>query len=125
MASFVKSSHNKKVGSIGEDFAANYIAHLDYDIIERNYTSYWGEIDIIAVKDTTLVFVEVKTKIGNRYGAPWEAMTYFKNKKLARTIQYYITSKKLHHSKFRIDVCAVVLNEDLSLNKIKIYEGHF
>lgn len=117
------SNHNLSIGKIGEDTAAEYIENHGYRIIDRNYTSRWGEIDIISEKDGVLVFVEVKTKIGDKYGAPWESVTFYKYQKLKRSIQYYITSNKLNYRKCRIDVCGVLLNPDLTVESVKLYEG--
>lgn len=117
------SNHNRSIGKIGEDTAVEYIENRGYKIIDRNYTSRWGEIDIISEKDGVLVFVEVKTKIGDKYGAPWESVTFFKYQKLKRSIQYYITSNKHSNRKCRIDVCGVLLNSDLTVESVKLYEG--
>lgn len=117
------SYHNRSIGKIGEDTAVEYIENRGYKIIDRNYTSRWGEIDIISEKDGVLVFVEVKTKIGDKYGAPWESVTFFKYQKLKRSIQYYITSNKHSNRKCRIDVCGVLLNPDLTVESVKLYEG--
>jgi putative endonuclease len=117
------SNHNRSIGKIGEDTAVEYIENRGYKIIDRNYTSRWGEIDIISEKDGVLVFVEVKTKIGDKYGAPWESVTFFKYQKLKRSIQYYITSNKHSNRKCRIDVCGVLLNPDLTVESVKLYEG--
>ncbi|MBE6705529.1 MAG: YraN family protein [Ruminococcaceae bacterium] len=56
---------NREKGDLGEDIAAEYLARLGYEILERNYTVKGGEIDIIAKDGDTLVFVEVKTRIGS------------------------------------------------------------
>ena len=117
------SNHNRSIGKIGEDTAVEYIENRGYQVIDRNYTSRWGEIDIISEKDGVLVFVEVKTKIGDKYGAPWESVTFFKYQKLKRSIQYYITSNKHSNRKCRIDVCGVLLNPDLTVESVKLYEG--
>jgi putative endonuclease len=117
------SNHNRSIGKIGEDTAVEYIENRGYKVIDRNYTSRWGEIDIISEKDGVLVFVEVKTKIGDKYGAPWESVTFFKYQKLKRSIQYYITSNKHSNRKCRIDVCGVLLNPDLTVESVKLYEG--
>jgi putative endonuclease len=117
------TNHNRSIGKIGEDTAVEYIENRGYKVIDRNYTSRWGEIDIISEKDGVLVFVEVKTKIGDKYGAPWESVTFFKYQKLKRSIQYYITSNKNSNRKCRIDVCGVLLNPDLTVESVKLYEG--
>ncbi len=58
---------NREKGNLGEDIAAEYLQKLGYEILERNYTVRGGEIDIIAKDGNELVFVEVKTRIGDDY----------------------------------------------------------
>src|SRR3989338_8163948 len=97
---------------LGEKLAAEYLEKQGYKIIERNFRTGWGEIDIIALDDKTLVFVEVKTKTSNKFGTPFEAMTPFKIKALERTAMFY---KKLHPElpeALRIDAVGVVLSKD-------------
>jgi len=119
----IPDMHNKSVGRIGEDLTVAHLIENGYQIIERNYTSRWGEIDIISQKDNVLIFVEVKTKIGDKFGKPWEAVTFSKLKKLNRSIQYYLTSNKIKDIKCRIDVVAIELTTYKTLKSLKIYEG--
>jgi len=55
----------QRIGQIGEDCAVKYLENRGYKILERNYRKKYGEIDIIALKDSILHFVEVKSKSGN------------------------------------------------------------
>ena len=67
--------YRKNVGDSGEDFAARILEESGYQIIERNYSTRYGEIDIIAFRDGVLHFIEVKTRTGMEYGFPSEAIT--------------------------------------------------
>jgi putative endonuclease len=66
--------NNKTFGKIGEDRAAKLLRNKGYKIIEQNYTTKLGEIDLIAIDVDTLVFVEVKTRWSKKFGNPEEAV---------------------------------------------------
>jgi len=114
---------NKHTGFIGEQYAASYLQNHGYQILELNATSRWGELDIIAQKENTVIFVEVKTRKSNRQGKPYEAVQNFKLRHLLRTIQYYIHVNRLQNRKFRMDVISIVLNLDDTVHELKHYEN--
>ena len=62
--------HNLETGKIGEEIAKDYLEKKGYKIIEQNYKTKYGETDIIANCGKELVFVEVRTKIGENFGTP-------------------------------------------------------
>jgi len=99
------------LGKKGEEIAKKYLSKHNYKIVERNFKSQrWGEIDLVAIENEVLVFVEVKTRLGSKYGEPQEAVTPFKLRALKRTGTYY----KMQHPELpealRIDVVAIVLD---------------
>lgn len=100
-------------GKIGEDYAYSYLAKKGYRIVERNFRTRNGEIDIIAIdqstKPETLIFVEVKTRESNAYGTPLEAINYYKLKFLIRTAMYYATTHPKLPQSLRIDAIAIML----------------
>src|SRR6201994_143227 len=62
------------LGRAGEELAAAHLLRLGYEIVERNYRTRWGELDIVARTGATLTFCEVKTRrAGGRAGGPFEA----------------------------------------------------
>ena len=67
-----------ELGKLGEDVTANYITRLGYKVLERNFECNQGEIDIIALDNEELVFIEVKTRTGVNYGEASEAITRYK-----------------------------------------------
>lgn len=81
---------NKITGKCGEDYAAQYLKVHGYKILERNYKNKIGEIDIIAKRKNTLVFVEVKTRKSNEFGTPAQAVTYYKKQKIVNAAKYYL-----------------------------------
>jgi putative endonuclease len=106
-------------GKKGEDLAAAYLEKKGYGIVERNFRTRNGEIDIVALdpstgsgKNQTLVFIEVKTREGNSFGTPLEAITFFKLKFLIRTATVYSTTHPRLPKGLRIDAIAVSLGPD-------------
>lgn len=103
---------NIPFGKEGENKAAAYLQKQGYRIIERNFTKRYGEIDIIAIDGDTLVFVEVKTRIGDGYGRPIEAITPWKLKSLIKSAEYY---KSLHPElpdPMRIDFVGITFDKE-------------
>ncbi len=95
------------LGKNGEDIAVEYLQQKGYKIIERNFYCKIGEIDIIALKDEYIVFIEVKTRSSNKYGVPSEAITKEKLKHLYRTAKYYLYIRNLQDEFVRFDVIEV------------------
>lgn len=98
------------LGKKGEDFAANFLEKIGYEIIERNFHSRYGEIDIIAKKDEYIAFVEVKTRKADVKYAPSEAVTYTKQKKINLTALTYIVKNDVSLQP-RFDIIEVMSNE--------------
>lgn len=67
--------NNQQLGKLGEDMAARYLEQQGYFIMQRNYRTRQGEIDIIAVRGNRMHFIEVKTRHGGKYGQPAESIT--------------------------------------------------
>ena len=80
-------------GNLAEDLAVEYLMNLGFKIIERNFYSRFGEIDIVASKDETLHFIEVKS--GERF-EPVDNITPNKIEKIIKTINYYIMKNRLN-----------------------------
>ena len=83
-------TYKKEKGSWGEDRAAAYLRKQGYEILERNYRGKTGEIDIIAEKDGTLHFIEVKTRTSEDLGEPLEAIDRRKLGHILRTAELYL-----------------------------------
>ena len=101
-------------GEMGEEFAVKLLKKKGYKILERNFQTRLGEIDIVAIDpstgsgpDGTLVFVEVKTRWSEKFGKPEEAVTPKKLSKIKRTGEYYSLTHSTAPKKLRIDVVAL------------------
>lgn len=100
---------NIKLGSLGEQLAEKYLKEKGHLILEKNYRTKLGELDIIAKKDNTIIFLEVKTRTSDAFGAPREAVGNKKQKTIQRLSQQYILHRKLEALSFnyRFDVIEV------------------
>lgn len=101
-------SKRAEVGKWGEETAARYLEDKGYTIVARHFTHRIGEIDIVAVKGGRVIFVEVKTRTNNRFGAPEESIGYHKQEKLRRTADVYMLKHRLHNTPYQIDSVAVM-----------------
>ena len=99
----------KILGEKGEIYAAKLLLRSGYKIIERNFRKPWGEIDIVAIKDNVLVFVEVKTRKSRKFGMPEEAVTPRKIAKIKRVGELYMKLNPDLPKKARVDVVSILL----------------
>jgi putative endonuclease len=100
------------IGNNGEDIAKIFLINIGYRIIELKYRSNFGEIDIIAQKSFTIIFIEVKLRSNLNYGYPREAVTKRKRQKLYKTALYFISNNYDINCNYRFDVIEVYKSED-------------
>ena len=85
-----KNFYKKLLGVKGESIAENHLNKLGYKTILRNYTTPFGEADLVCEKDGVIVFIEVKTRSSNKFGTPSEAVGYKKQKKYRDIANFYL-----------------------------------
>lgn len=123
---------NKKTGAIGEAAAVQFLRKKGYQILESNFGTRFGEIDIIAKQHLrgersshlggVTIFIEVKTKTGDQYGEPWEMVGARKLHQVKMMAQVYLTKNGLGEVPCRIDVVGVWLDREHQVNKIEHWE---
>ncbi|MBU1031899.1 YraN family protein [Patescibacteria group bacterium] len=111
---------NRQTGYFAENLAVEALKKKDYQILETNFGSRFGEIDIIAKDKDTLVFVEVKAKKGLDYGSPEEMISRHKLKRVQNMAAVYM---KGEDKSCRIDVVAIVLSGENELLRLTHYEN--
>jgi putative endonuclease len=87
-------SEKIKFGQAGENKATEYLESNGYCILDRNYRCRFGEIDIIAYKNETVCFIEVKSRHNVNYGRPCEAVNNKKQRHIRNTANYYLICQK-------------------------------
>ena len=111
----------RAVGAHYEEEAARYLEQQGCQILERNFFSRYGEIDLIAKDKDTLVFVEVKYRSDASFGDPSEAVTAKKQERIRKTARYYLWARQLSEdTPCRFDVAAV-LGSQIRLIKHAFY----
>ena len=100
------ATHND-TGKWGEDLAAKYLEEKGYTIVERDWKSGRRDIDIIALDDDVVVFVEVKTRRNRLYGEPEDAIDYYKLQNLQQAISHYVKFRNIRQD-IRFDIISVV-----------------
>lgn len=111
--------NNRDAGRLGEMLAVNFLLRRGLRIVERNWRSHAGEIDIICDDQGTLVFVEVKTRTDDSFGPPCAAVTAAKQQRLRRLAEEYLSQKGITETAVRFDVVGVKLERVISLDYIK------
>lgn len=109
---------NKIKGKSGEVIAAKYFKSNKYRILNTNYTTNLGEIDLIVTDEKILIFVEVKTRLNADFGYPSEAVAFQKQRKISQVASQYIKQFRLFDIPVRFDVVEVYL-EDNCVNHIE------
>jgi len=115
------SQHNQ-VGFLGENLARKYLEEKGYKILEQNYRTRFAEIDLVMENKKTLVFVEVRTKVGEQYGSPEDTINKAKLRKVLWNAKNYFGFKNWQ-GPARIDAVCIVLKSDLSVARLTHYEN--
>ncbi|MEJ0001687.1 MAG: YraN family protein [bacterium] len=140
----VFTSETQKLGEIGENVAVKFLMKHDFAVIDRNYTKKWGELDIVAEKGNKLYFIEVKSvaretldsgrasKDNARHDSaeshetsgeyrPEDNMHPWKLKRMSRTIQTYLLSKKVPDEKeWQVDLLVIYLDVKNKKARVKV-----
>ncbi len=104
-------------GKAGETLAVKYLETHGYRVLDRNYTTNIGEVDIFVTDEKSLIAVEVKSRLSLEYGTPAEAVGYEKIKKISQVTSQYIKQYRLFGIPVRFDVVEVYL-KDKTVNHI-------
>ena len=114
----------KATGRRGEKLAARLLKKKGYRILQRNYSSPYGEIDIIALQKGVLVFIEVKARADAGFGRPELAVSETKRRRISRIALDYVRKKRIEGRDVRFDVVSVLLAPDAE-PEIEIFEDAF
>jgi putative endonuclease len=102
------AGRNQRIGKWGEEMAAKFLEDKGFHVINRNYRTPFGELDLIVQIDDETRFVEVKTRTGLNFGQPEEAITRTKRAHLLRAVQAYWLDRIEAEGSWQIDVIAVL-----------------
>ena len=101
------NQNNQTAGKLGEDLAADALRNIGYAVLARRYRTRYGEIDIIAKDESTLVFVEVKARRTDRFGTAAESVSGWKQRRIAAMALDYLSRINQPEALCRFDVVAI------------------
>ena len=107
------------IARLGEKITESFLVSRGFRILERNYNTPFGEIDLVAERDGFVVFVEVKTRTSARFGPPLASITAAKKWHILKNCQYYLNRFGLCETPCRIDTVGVVLDDDYAFRKLE------
>ena len=119
----MSQDQRQSFGKSGEDLACQELQRRGYAILARGYRSRFGEIDVIAKDDQTIVFIEVKTRNGDEFGGGAAAVTPWKQRRIAQMAVDYLSRNKLHDKPCRFDVVTVDIKDGAP--QIVVYTSAF
>jgi putative endonuclease len=117
------SDRRQRLGRYGEDRARRHLQSNGYSILDSNFRTRNGEIDLIAERDGIVSFVEVRTRKGTEFGTPEESITREKQARLVAVAQEYMQLKELGDVDWRIDVVALTLDARGRLLRLEVIEN--
>ena len=117
------TNRRQRLGRKGEAIAARHLEANGYGILQTNFRTRSGEIDIVARKDGVLVFVEVRTKSGRSFGTPEDSLTAVKRSRLVAVAEEYIQEAGAENTEWRIDLCALEMNGRGALIRLDVIEN--
>jgi putative endonuclease len=101
------TDRRRALGSTGEDAVAAWYADRGYEILARNWRVREGELDLVLARGGTVVFCEVKTRRGDAFGTPFEAVTSTKQRRLRMLALRWLAEHSIRAGGLRFDVAAV------------------
>ena len=113
---------NLKTGKIGEEIAKNYLIKKGYKIIEQNYKTKYGEIDLICEKDREIIIVEVRAKKGNNFGTPEDSLDKRKINKIFFNAKTYISFEK-EQKPYKVDAICIILKNNNEIESLNHYQN--
>lgn len=112
-----------RLGRRGEALAASKLASLGYVMVDRNYRCPHGELDLVARQGEMWVFVEVRTRRGDRFGSQEASFTARKRAHLIAAAQHYLQAHNLTDVPWRIDAVAVDMAPSGALRRVDVIEN--
>jgi putative endonuclease len=121
----MSSDPRHHLGRAGEQIAVGHLENLGYEIVARNHRTRFGELDIVALDGSVLVFCEVKTRRGR--GQPWDALNDRKRSRVRRMAASYLAevSDRPRADDLRFDAIGVTIDPAGRLARLDHLEGAF
>lgn len=106
------SQHNQRLGALGERIAERWLVKHGYRILARRFRNGHRDIDLIAQRDETIAFVEVKARSGGEFGDPVEAVHFRKQRELTRSAHVWIDRHGRSGESYQFDVVGILVSDE-------------
>ena len=124
----VSQEARQRLGQLGEDIAAEHLTRQNFRVLERNFRTRWGELDIVAYDGRTLAFVEVKSRSASlRLGTPFEAVGLAKRAQVRKMGRAWLAAHpdRPYADAIRFDAIGLVFDRSGRLLALEHLEGAF
>lgn len=114
---------NRMIGECGEKIALSHLKRMGYRILESNFRTPFGEIDIVAKLGRVIVFVEVKSRATSSLGPPYLSVTRAKERHIIKNALFYLKRKNMLGADWRVDIVSVKLDHGGVPESIELIEN--
>jgi len=112
-------TYQKKIGNFGEKIAADYLQELGYKLLDQQYTTRYGELDLVMFESGSVVFVEVKTRTTDTFGLPETSITQKKLERIQNAGLLWLQTHPEVNDVWRIDVISVILDHHNTVKDVQ------
>jgi len=122
------ADRRRTLGRLGEQLAAEHLARRGFQIVERNFRTRWGELDIVALDGPTLAFCEVKTRLAGGAGiTPFDSLHDRKRRQVRRIARAWLSERgsRSFAPNLRFDAIGVTVDRSGRLVSLEHLEGAF
>jgi putative endonuclease len=104
--------NNRKIGKENEEIASKFLTNQGLKIINKNYFTKFGEIDLIGIENKTIIFIEVKFRSNENFGKPFESVNIWKQEKIRNAADYYLSENDFSDFDCRFDVVSLTPSQN-------------
>lgn len=112
-------TYQKQIGNTGERIAADYLLKKGYQVLDQNFNVRFGEIDLVALDDDCVVFVEVKTRTSTAFGNPEDSVTASKIEKMENSALLWLQAHPEAPDNWRMDVIAILVDHQHNVRDLQ------
>jgi len=112
-------TYQRRIGNFGETIAADFLTDQGYQLLDQNFITPYGELDLVFLDSGIVVFVEVKTRTTNTFGSPESSVTEKKLERIQNAALLWLQAHPEIKDDWRVDVIAIILNTSGTVKDIK------
>ena len=114
-------TYQKQIGNLGEKIAERFLEERGYTVLDRKFSTRYGELDLVAIEDETenVVFIEVKTRTTGTFGMPEDSITHAKLERVQNAALLWLQAHPDTKDDWRIDVISIILDQKNEIRDIQ------